>query len=98
MKHTARQQLPCTRFNDPTMSKDSETEFEVAEINGGVPDNVPTKWARLRSAIREPAAEFFGVFTLITFGDGVVAQVVLSKGEKGGYQSINWGYKLLHLG
>ena len=28
------------------------------------------------------------------FGDGVVAQVVLSKGEKGDYQSISWGWGL----
>lgn len=28
------------------------------------------------------------------FGDGVVAQVVLSGGEKGSYQSISWGWGL----
>ena len=28
------------------------------------------------------------------FGDGVVAQVVLSGGEKGDYQSISWGWGL----
>ncbi|GAB7348696.1 hypothetical protein MBLNU459_g7439t2 [Dothideomycetes sp. NU459] len=28
------------------------------------------------------------------FGDGVVAQVVLSNGEKGNYQSISWGWGL----
>ncbi|KAF2215477.1 hypothetical protein CERZMDRAFT_57026 [Cercospora zeae-maydis SCOH1-5] len=33
-----------------------------------------------------------GVFILIMFGDGVVAQVVLSRGEKGDYQSISWGW------
>lgn len=51
-------------------------------------------WSRIRHTLREPFSEFFGVFILIMFGDGVVAQVVLSKGEKGDYQSINWGWAL----
>lgn len=33
-----------------------------------------------------------GTFILIMFGDGSVAQVVLSRGEKGDYQSISWGW------
>jgi aquaglyceroporin related protein, other eukaryote len=49
-------------------------------------------WSRIRRFMREPFAEFFGVFILILFGDGVVAQVVLSKGTKGDYQSISWGW------
>ena len=49
-------------------------------------------WSRVRHKLREPFSEFFGVFILIMFGDGVVAQVVLSGGEKGDYQSISWGW------
>lgn len=49
-------------------------------------------WSRIRRTLREPFAEFWGVFILIMFGDGVVAQVVLSNGEKGDYQSITWGW------
>jgi aquaglyceroporin related protein len=49
-------------------------------------------WSRIRHVCREPFSEFFGVFILILFGDGVVAQVVLSNGEKGDYQSISWGW------
>jgi aquaglyceroporin related protein, other eukaryote len=49
-------------------------------------------WSRVRKYLREPFSEFFGVFILVMFGDGVVAQVVLSNGEKGDYQSINWGW------
>ena len=49
-------------------------------------------WSRIRHFLREPLAEFFGVFILIMFGDGVVAQVVLSSETKGDYQSINWGW------
>jgi len=42
---------------------------------------------------QEILAEFLGTFTLIVFGVGVVAQVVLSGGQNGSYLSINlaWG-------
>ncbi len=49
-------------------------------------------WSRIRRYFRDPFSEFFGVFILILFGDGVVAQVVLSSGTKGDYQSISWGW------
>ena len=49
-------------------------------------------WSRVRHTCREGFAEFMGVFILILFGDGVVAQVVLSNGTKGDYQSISWGW------
>ena len=49
---------------------------------------------RIRRALREPLSEFMGVFILIMFGAGVVAQVTLSDGEKGNYQSISWGWGL----
>jgi hypothetical protein len=56
-------------------------------------------WSRIRHSIRDPLAEFLGCFILIIFGDGSVAQVLLStnpnlpKGDqdKGQYQSISWG-------
>lgn len=56
-------------------------------------------WPKIRFVLREPFAEFFGVFIMILFGDGSVAQVLLSGGQKaspggdgyGSYQSINWG-------
>lgn len=45
------------------------------------------------SVVREALAEFLGTFVLMMFGLGVVAQVVLGRGEFGGYLSINlvWG-------
>lgn len=54
---------------------------------------------RIRFVLREPLAEFFGVFVMILFGCGSVAQVLLSTGLKsapggdgwGQYQSISWG-------
>lgn len=50
-----------------------------------------------RGTAREAAAEFLGTFTLIVFGVGVVAQVVLSKQTAGGYLSINlaWGLAVM---
>jgi MIP family channel proteins len=47
----------------------------------------------LRGTAREAVAEFLGTLTLIVFGCGVVAQVVLSKQSAGEYLSINlaWG-------
>ena len=55
-------------------------------------------WPRIRMSLKEPFAEFFGVFFMVLFGDGSVAQVLLSTGQKtapggdgfGDYQSINW--------
>ncbi len=67
-------------------------------------DHSDLAWSRVKLALREPLAEFFGVFILVLFGNGSVAQVVLSNkpgsaaqttapgGQGfGGYQSISWG-------
>jgi len=42
--------------------------------------------------IREFLAEFLGTFVLVTFGNGSVAQSVLSLQTKGNFFSINWGW------
>jgi MIP family channel proteins len=47
-----------------------------------------------RDTLRETVAEFLGTFTLIAFGVGVVAQVVLGGGKSGEYLSINLGWGL----
>ncbi len=56
-------------------------------------------WSGIRVVLREPFAEFFGAFIMILFGNGSVAQVLLSTGSAapggngfGSYQSINWGW------
>lgn len=49
-------------------------------------------WSKIRSYCQDFFSEFLGTMTLILFGDGVVAQVVLSGGTKGDYQSISWGW------
>jgi aquaglyceroporin related protein len=62
-------------------------------------------WSRIRTVLREPFAEFWGVVVMIMFGDGSVAQVLLSTGQAtapggngfGQYQSINWGFVTHHL-
>ena len=59
-------------------------------------------WNRVRLVMREPFAEFWGVFIMVMFGDGSVAQVLLSEKQTsapggmgfGSYQSISWGYVL----
>ena len=56
-------------------------------------------WSRIRTVMREPFAEFWGTAVMVMFGDGSVAQVLLSAGQStapggngfGAYQSINWG-------
>jgi hypothetical protein len=56
-------------------------------------------WSRIRLALREPFAEFWGTVIMVFFGNGSVAQVLLSAGNKaapgangyGPYQSISWG-------
>ncbi|KAK2790857.1 hypothetical protein FQN53_008681 [Emmonsiellopsis sp. PD_33] len=64
-----------------------------SEISGIVTEPTPM-WVKIRKTMREPFSEFFGVFILILFGDGSVAQVVLSNETKGDYQSISWGWGL----
>ncbi|KAK7124426.1 hypothetical protein R3I94_018709 [Phoxinus phoxinus] len=46
------------------------------------------------SLIRECLAEFFGVYVIILFGCGSVAQVTTSQNTKGDYLSINLGFAL----
>ncbi|CZT22959.1 related to channel proteins [Ramularia collo-cygni] len=65
-------------------------------------DHADLRWAIFRGALKEPFAEFFGTLILVAFGNGSVAQVMLSAGETaapggngfGEYQSINWGWGL----
>lgn len=54
-----------------------------------VPKNFWTA-AKSKWWVREGLAEYFGTMFMIIFGDGSVAQVVLSGNAKGDYQSISW--------
>lgn len=65
----------------------SGSEAPYAEHGPGIDHKIPQEdaiqespnlwWSRVRHTMREPFSEFFGVFVLILFGDGVVAQVCL---------------------
>lgn len=49
-------------------------------------------WSRMREHGSDFFSEFGGTMVMIAFGDGSVAQVTLSDGVKGEYQSISWGW------
>lgn len=49
-------------------------------------------FSRKNGNLQDFFSEFFGTFIMVLFGDGVVAQVVLSKETRGDYQSINWAW------
>ncbi|KAF2840066.1 aquaporin [Patellaria atrata CBS 101060] len=59
-------------------------------------------WSKVRLVLREPFAEFWGVFIMVMFGNGSVAQVLLSAGQEtapgkmgfGAYSQISWGWAL----
>lgn len=56
-----------------------------------------TSIGRLRYGLRDYIAEFWGTFIMIMFGDGVIAQTVLSKGVHGNQVTINicWGIAVI---
>ncbi|KAI2726437.1 hypothetical protein DTO012A7_2204 [Penicillium roqueforti] len=73
-----------------------KNETAIHHINREVesPYTRPLLWFKVREYFRDAFSEFFGTTILILFGDGVVAQVLLSHGQKGDYQSISWGWGL----
>jgi len=86
-RHTTVQGQPAYAEHGPLV----DHKIPQEDVVQSEPDLV---WSRIRHYCREPFAEFLGVFILIMFGDGVVAQVVLSSEAKGDYQSISWGWGL----
>lgn len=64
----------------------------AAETPEGTLSPSPLWWSRIRADCRLAFSEFFGTMILVLFGNGVVAQVILSEGQKGDYQSISWGW------
>lgn len=76
---------PAYAEHGPTIDRSKTADLKKASNSG-------LRWPRIRRMLREPFSEFMGTFILIMFGDGVVAQVVLSNGTKGDYQSISWGW------
>lgn len=72
----------------------SETETGELIIPKENLASTPLWWSRIRADCRLAFSEFFGTLVLVLFGNGVVAQVVLSENKKGDYQSISWGWGL----
>lgn len=75
-----------------------ENAYVGVQENDVIMDYKPLRPCQVESQlVRECFAEFLGTFVLVTFGDGVVAQVVLSEGTKGEYLSISlcWGLGVL---
>jgi len=89
-RRTSSAETPVTPFKETgalvNRSPTAELITQKKSANAGL------LWPRVRHIFREPFSEFMGTFILIMFGDGVVAQVVLSNGTKGDYQSISWGW------
>lgn len=90
------QSAPPTRDDsepaDPTLKKTSSHHQSIRRGLGLHPtapideehDLAPHQdylWSRIRLVFREPFSEFLGTFILVLFGDGSVAQVVMSTGE-----------------
>lgn len=73
----------------------SKEEASIHDLSTETRDD-PTQpsllWSKIRQCGRDGFSEFFGTMILVLFGDGVVAQVLLSHGQKGDYQSISWGW------
>ncbi|POR34784.1 Aquaglyceroporin [Tolypocladium paradoxum] len=85
------------------MSVDKSVPVYSVDMGGPVTHDGPAKgeiappeqqprWPKIRSVWQDAFSEFLGTMVLVLFGDGVVAQVVLSNGAKGNYQSISWGW------
>ncbi|KAJ5090160.1 hypothetical protein N7532_008844 [Penicillium argentinense] len=75
-------------------SKHESSIHDLSPDNGTSAVEPPLLWSKWRTYGREAFSEFFGTMILILFGDGVVAQVMLSHNQKGDYQSISWGWGL----
>jgi len=76
--------IPIEKFNDkPRAIHEVEVRY--------------TSIGRLRHDYREYIAEFWGTFVMMMFGDGVIAQAVLSRGIHGDEVTINicWGIAVL---
>lgn len=80
------------------VATDNKSECGFMEEEDNRTTLMPFKPYQIKSLLfRQCLAEFLGTMVLVMFGDGVVAQVVLSEGTKGEYLSIclGWGLGVL---
>lgn len=88
-------EYPYTAEHGPPIDNAYNKEMEQEEYE----HHHTLLWQKIRHYCRDPFAEFMGTFIMIIFGDGSVAQVLLSTNpklpkadqDKGQYQSISWG-------
>ncbi|KAF4038227.1 Major intrinsic protein [Phytophthora infestans] len=81
-----------------SMSKMDSNYLAEPDVAMMSTEPAPTAAYQAKSPLfRECMAEFLGMLVFMLFGTGVVAQVVLSKGSKGEFLSINlcWGLGIL---
>ncbi|PHH86595.1 hypothetical protein CDD83_10007 [Cordyceps sp. RAO-2017] len=87
---------PVDKSATVDMSSATKHEDPVLDASNAppTPEEEPhqLRWPKIRSLWQDAFSEFFGTMILILFGDGVVAQVLLSNNTKGDYQSISWGW------
>lgn len=79
-------------LHNPNMGNPRLEDAPELELMSASLEEEQLAWSRVREYCMDAFSEFFGTMVLILFGDGVVAQVVLSGGAKGDYQSISWGW------
>lgn len=109
----AHKERTAAQQNDPANLQPVDN-YQTYEDRGGPIDNTKAEdmaridyehhkdlwWYRVRYICRDAFAEFCGTMIMIIFGDGSVAQVLLSANpnlpkssqNKGDYQSISWGW------
>jgi len=79
-------------MGEDNLSIDKSRDYSVNEVEVRL-----TSLGRLRHNNREYIAEFWGTFVLMLFGDGVIAQTVLSGSTHGNQVTINlcWGIAVI---
>jgi len=85
-------------YDEGTGTVDNRKQIDQAKID--YDHHKHLWWYRVRYTLRDAFAEFCGTMIMIVFGDGSVAQVLLSANpalpkssqNKGDYQSISWGW------
>jgi aquaglyceroporin related protein, other eukaryote len=89
--NTPQRQSPARASQQPHAEHGAPIDHKVPQENV-IQAHPDLLWSRIRHSLREPFSEFLGTFILVLFGDGAIAQVVLSGETKGTWQSICWGY------
>ena len=86
--------IPVDKIENAGSMSQDETSITAGPVS--VPSDQEERdalwWSQMRSHGQDFFSEFAGTMVMILFGDGVVAQVLLSENQKGDYQSISWGW------